>query len=60
MSLFQDLSIQRKLTWIIMLTTCIALLLFPLFYLGQPATHQSSGGLLAQMRADEAGIIGAA
>ncbi|MFM9065787.1 MAG: hypothetical protein ACKOUR_00455 [Planctomycetota bacterium] len=39
-------SFQRKVAY----GATIALLLFPLFYLGHPATQDSSGGQLAQMR----------
>lgn len=41
-------SFWRKVTYGI----AIAVLLFPLFYLGQPATTESRGGKLSQMRLD--------
>jgi hypothetical protein len=42
----QDISFRRKIIYV----AAIALLLFPLFLLGQPATTRSSGGVLAQLR----------
>ena len=42
----QDVSFRRKIIYV----AAIALLLFPLFLLGQPATTRSSGGILAQLR----------
>ncbi len=44
----QDVSFRRKIIYVAM----IALLLFPLFLLGQPATTRSSGGVLAQLRTE--------
>lgn len=41
-------SFTRKVVYAI----CIALLLYPLYYLGQPATRDSKGGRLAQIRAE--------
>jgi len=42
-------SFTRKVIY----ATCIALLLYPLYYLGQPATRDSKGGRLAQIRAEQ-------
>ena len=44
----QDLSFWRKVVYI----GVIVLLLFPLFWIGQPATRTSAGGVLARLRAD--------
>ena len=43
-----DLSFRRKIIYII----TIVLLLFPLFWIGQPATRNSAGGILARLRAE--------
>lgn len=45
----RDSSFTRKVIY----ATCIALLLYPLYYLGQPATRDSEGGRLAQFRAKQ-------
>ena len=42
----QDLSFWRKVVYI----GVIVLLLFPLFWIGQPATRTSAGGVLARLR----------
>ena len=53
-------SFQRKIIYLV----AIALLLYPLYWLGSPATSGaggrkgSSGGVLAQSRADRRGRIG--
>jgi hypothetical protein len=44
----QDVSFRRKIIYV----AAIALLLFPLFLLGQPATTTTSGGVLAQLRTE--------
>ncbi len=44
----RDISFRRKVIYV----TAIALLLYPLYRLGQPATHTSPGGMLAQLRAE--------
>ena len=44
----QDLSFRRKVIYIV----TIVLLLFPLFWIGQPATRNSPGGILARLRAE--------
>ena len=44
----QDVSFRRKVIY----AAAIALLLFPLFLLGQPATTTTSGGVLAQLRTE--------
>lgn len=44
----QDLSFWRKVVYI----GVVVLLLFPLFWIGQPATRSSAGGILARLRAE--------
>lgn len=44
----RDISFRRKIIYV----AAIALLLYPLFRLGQPATRTSPGGVLAQLRAE--------
>jgi hypothetical protein len=44
----QDVSFRRKVIY----TVVIVLLLFPLFWIGQPATLENEGGILARLRAE--------
>jgi hypothetical protein len=44
----QDVSFRRKVLYI----AAIALLLYPLFRIGQPATPENPGGVLAQLRSE--------
>ncbi|HPM81279.1 MAG TPA: hypothetical protein PLF81_11300 [Candidatus Anammoximicrobium sp.] len=44
----QEISFWRKVVYV----GTIVLLLFPLFWIGQPATRKSAGGVLARLRAE--------